>query len=99
MSIKKIEIIVPAIERTDFILYSRLNSNILYAPIYLDTVLPRDGWIQGCVICNVYTSNNYFYIDDTYNDIGYMVYCCRVCRSAIDKYEDVKNEYFKTGKV
>ena len=78
---------------SNFILYSKSNSNILYAPIYLDTFLPNDGWIQGCILCNANTLNNIFYIDDTYDNIGYMVYCCRTCKRSIDKYEDVKNEY------
>ena len=69
------------------------SKNMLYAPIFLDTSLPRNGWIQGCVLCNAKTSNTNYYRDDIYNDFGYMIFCCHFCKRAKNKNKDIEMEY------
>ena len=69
------------------------SNNMLYAPIFLSTTLPRNGWIQGCVLCNAKTANTIFYRDDTYNTFGYMVYCCHFCKIAKDRNIETQIEY------
>jgi glutaredoxin len=69
------------------------EEKMLYAPIFLETSLPRKGWIQGCVLCNSKTSNTIFYLDDTYKSFGYMVYCCHFCKRAKEQNEELEIEY------
>ncbi len=69
------------------------EEKLLYAPIFLETSLPRKGWIQGCVLCNAKTSNTIFYLDDTYKSFGYMVYCCHFCKRAKEQNEELEIEY------
>ena len=69
------------------------SKNMLYAPIFLDTSLPRKGWIQGCILCNAKTSNINYYRDDTYNTFGYMVYCCHFCKRAKKRNIEIQLEY------
>jgi transcription elongation factor Elf1 len=78
---------------------------MLYAPIYLETSLPIDGWIQGCIVCNANTSNTILYKDEIHNNIGYMVYCCRTCKQSKERnaeiekeYNDIINDYLDTYK-
>jgi hypothetical protein len=70
--------------------------NILYAPIFLETKMPIDGWIQGCIGCNANTSNTIFYKDEKYNNIGYMVYCCRTCVHTKERNIEMRIEYNDT---
>lgn len=72
------------------------TKHILYAPIFLDTSLPRNGWIQGCIVCNANTSNTFFYKDKTYENIGYMVYCCRTCNQVKENNIVIQKEYNDT---
>ena len=72
------------------------SKHILYAPIFLDTPLPRNGWIQGCIVCNANTSNTFFYKDKTYEKFGYMVYCCRACNEAKENNTVIQKEYNDT---
>jgi hypothetical protein len=69
------------------------KKDILYAPIFLESSLPRKGWIQGCVVCGAKTSNTTFYIDDTYETFGYMVYCCKFCKRAKKRNIELEIEY------
>ena len=69
------------------------DNDLLYAPIFLGTSLPRNGWIQGCVLCNAKTANTIYYRDDTYDTFGYMVYCCHFCKRAIDRNIETQIEY------
>lgn len=74
-------------------LYKPEDKDMMYAPIFLETSLPRKGWIQGCVLCNAKTSNTIFYLDDTYKSFGYMVYCCHFCKRTINRNVEVEIEY------
>ena len=74
-------------------LYTPEDKDMMYAPIFLNTSLPRKGWIQGCVLCNAKTSNTIFYLDDTYKSFGYMVYCCHFCKRTINRNVEVEIEY------
>ena len=65
----------------------------LYVPIYLETTLPKDGWIQGCIICNANTSNVSYYADIERDDVGYKIYCCRNCCASAERNEDINKEY------
>ncbi len=70
------------------------TKNRLYAPIFIETTLPKSGWIQGCIMCNANTSNICRYIDVNRDDIGYMVYCCRNCCISTEANESIKKEYY-----
>lgn len=69
------------------------DDNRLYVPIFLKTTLPKDGWIQGCIICNANTSNVSYYIDYERDDVGYQIYCCRNCCASAERNEDINKEY------
>jgi len=70
------------------------TKNRLYAPIFIETTLPKSGWIQGCIMCYANTSNICRYIDVNRDDIGYIVYCCRNCCISIEANESIKKEYY-----
>jgi len=92
---KQIEVVECNIE-DNHILVEDNSNRILYAPIFLDTSLPRNGWIQGCIVCNANTSNTFFYKDKTYENVGYMVYCCRNCNEAKKNNTVIQKEYNDT---
>ena len=70
------------------------TKNRLYAPIFIETTLPKSGWIQGCIMCYANTSNICRYIDVNRDDIGYMVYCCRNCYISTESNESIKKDYY-----
>ena len=84
------------VEKDNHILVEDKSNHILYAPIFLDTSLPRNGWIHGCIVCNANTSNTFFYKDKTYENVGYMVYCCRNCNEAKKNNTVIQKEYNDT---
>jgi hypothetical protein len=91
--------------KNDDIVLRVSKNKIIYAPVFCNTDLPKDGWIQGCIICNIKTAKVTYYIDINDRYIYYMVYCCSDCKIKVnnddrsrDIYEEIIYEYIQIYK-
>ena len=54
--------------------------------IYKNTHLPKNGWLQGCFVCNTITSSYETYkITKPLPNMRYVLYCCQYCIIARQK--------------
>jgi hypothetical protein len=60
--------------------------------------LPREGWLQACLVCNDVTGNEKNIVTiatSIHQTIEYTTYLCRKCETKINSDEDIKNKFFR----
>jgi len=70
---------------------------IKYIYLYEKSSLPKDGWLQACLMCETKTSRNIFYkiVKELNQHIKVYVHLCPVCTRKLN-IPDLKTKYITT---